>query len=68
MMYTFGRIAAEGHRFGALSQEAKDIDAQVAQRMRCPKCVDSMHYEGYYKRHAYIALAVCNHCGYTIEF
>jgi transcription elongation factor Elf1 len=67
-MHTFAQMAAEGYRFGAPSQEAEDIDAQVAEHMNCGKCGSSMRYEGYYKLHEYIALAVCNRCGHQVEF
>ena len=71
-MHTIAQMVAQGYRVGAPSQEAEDIDAQVAGRMRCHKCSGPMRYEGYHKRsgsHAeYVALATCTHCGHQIEF
>jgi hypothetical protein len=71
-MRNYAQMVVEGYRFGAPSEEAADIDAQVAERMRCRKCGGPMHYEGYYKSYGayseYIALAVCNVCGNQIAF
>ena len=71
-MYAFEQMMARGYHVGAPSQEAEAIDAQVAERQRCPKCGGSMRYEGYHKRsrgyREYIALAVCNHCGHVASF
>jgi hypothetical protein len=71
-MRNYAQMVVEGYRFGAPSEEAADIDAQVAERMRCRKCGGPMHYEGYHRSYGayseYIALAVCNHCRYTVSF
>ena len=71
-MYTFTQMVADGYRLGAPSEEAADIDTQVAERMRCRKCGGPMHYQGYHKRSGirceYVALAVCNRCGHTTSF
>ena len=71
-MYTLEQMIADGYRFGAPSWEAEEIDAQVAQGLKCPKCGGSMHYEGYHKRSSgfteYVALAVCNNCHHQLAF
>ena len=67
-MHTLDVMVAQGYRVGAPSQEAEDIDVQVAEQMRCRKCGGSMHYQGYQKRGEYVALAVCNKCGHTVSF
>lgn len=67
-MYTFEQMVAQGYHFGAPSWEAEEIDAQVAQGLKCPKCGGPMHYEGYHKRTEYVALAVCNNCHYRRAF
>ena len=71
-MYTLGRMVAQGYRFGAPSQEAEEIDAQIAERYPCSVCGGPMHYEAYHKHNGryteYVALAVCNRCGHQVEF
>ena len=68
----FAQMVDRGYHFGAPSQEAEDIDSQVAARMKCRKCGGSMHYEGYHKNgrgySEYVALAVCSCCGYEVAF
>ena len=67
-MHMFAQMVADGYRFGAPSQEAEEIDSAVAERLRCPRCRGPMHYEGYHRRGSYVALAVCDHCGYVQAF
>ena len=71
-MYTLEQMVAQGYHFGAPTWEAEEIDAQVAQRMACPKCGGPMHYQGYHKRSSgyteYVALAVCNDCHHQLAF
>ena len=71
-MHSMAQMVAQGYHFGAPSQEAEEIDAQVAQRMKCRKCGGSMHYEGYHRNgrgySEYVALAVCNGCGREVAF
>ena len=57
-----------GYVCGAPTLEAEEIDTQVAERMPCPRCGGHCHYEGWHMEGSYIALAVCDDCGYTIEF
>ena len=71
-MHTLVQMVAQGYHFGAPSQEAEEIDAQVVEGLECPKCRSPMHYEGYHKHSRgyaeYIALAVCNNCRYQWAF
>ena len=71
-MYAFEQMMARGYHVGAPSQEAEAIDAQVAERQRCPKCEGSMHYLGFHRNgpghREYVALAVCNRCSHTVSF
>jgi hypothetical protein len=71
-MHSIAHMVAQGYHFGAPSQEAEEIDTQVAEGLRCRKCGGSMRYEGYHKNDGgyaeYIALAVCNRCGYAVAF
>jgi C4-type Zn-finger protein len=71
-MHSIAHMVAQGYHFGAPTQEAEDIDTQVAEGLRCPKCGGSMHFEGYHKNSGgyaeYIALAICNRCGYEVSF
>ena len=71
-MHTLVQMVAQGYRLGAPSQEAEDIDTQVAEGLECPKCHSPIHYEGYHRRSRgyaeYIALAVCDNCHYQRAF
>ena len=67
-MHSFEQMMAQGYRCGAPSQEAEDIDAQVVERLQCPRCSGAMHYKGFHKPNEYVALAVCNQCGHTLSF
>jgi hypothetical protein len=71
-MYSLAQMIGQGYQFGAPSAEAEEIDTQVAEGLRCRKCGSSMRYEGYHKNSGgyaeYIALAVCNECGYEVSF
>ena len=71
-MSAFAAMVAQGYRIGAPTEEAEDIDAQIAERMRCRKCQSPMRYESYHKRSGrtreYVALAVCDRCGYVVSF
>ena len=64
----FVQMMAQGYHFGAPSQEAEEIDAQVAERMKCPKCRGRMRYEGYHRRGEYLAFAICDACGHVLAF
>jgi hypothetical protein len=71
-MDTLLKMLAQGYRVGAPTQEAEDIDSQVAERQKCPKCDGSMRYEGYHRNNgsyrSYLAFAVCRNCGHTVAF
>jgi hypothetical protein len=71
-MYTFAQMIGQGYHFGAPTQEAEDIDAHVAEGLTCRKCGGPMRYEGYTRQSRgyteYVALAVCNRCGYELAF
>jgi len=71
-MHTIAQVVAQGYHLGAPSQEAEDIDAQVAEGLKCRKCGSPMRYEGYHRRTngycEYVALAVCTHCGHEVAF
>ena len=71
-MHAMTDMLARGYAFGAPSREAEEIDAQIAERQRCPGCGSPMHYEGYHRSgygyREYIALAVCSRCGREISF
>jgi C4-type Zn-finger protein len=71
-MHTIAQLIAQGYRFGAPTQEVEEMDAQVVEGQPCPKCGGPMRYEGYH-RHVpgyceYVALAVCDDCGYELAF
>ena len=71
-MHSIVQMVAQGYRFGAPTQEVEEMDAQVVEGLECCKCGSSMHYEGYHRNgrgySEYVALAVCNGCGYEIAF
>jgi hypothetical protein len=71
-MHTLEYLVGAGYKPGAPTPEAEDIDARMAESQPCRKCGGPMHYEGYHRRHnghtEYVALAVCNRCGYEISF
>jgi hypothetical protein len=71
-MHSIAHMVGQGYRFGAPSAEAEEIDTQVAEGLKCRKCGGPMRYEGYHKNSGgyveYIALAVCNRCGYEVAF
>ena len=71
-MPRIGVMIAQGYHFGAPTQEAEEIDARVVEGLKCRKCGGSMHYEGYHRQSRgyteYVALAVCNRCGYELAF
>ena len=71
-MYSIEQVVSKSLHYGAPSQEAEQIDAEMAVRMTCRKCGGSMHYEGYHKNGGsyveYVALAVCNKCGHEVAF
>ena len=71
-MSAMSRMQGEGYRPGAPSQEAQEIDAQVAGSWPCPRCRGPMHYEGFHRTFngytEYVALAVCSRCGREISF
>ena len=67
-MHSITQMVAQGYHFGAPSQEAEDIDAQIAARMKCRKCGGGMRYAGYHRQGEYLALAVCDDCGHEIAF
>ena len=59
-----------GYRYGPPTHEVGEGDAEVVEGSKCSKCGGPMHYEGYHNADtgSYIALAVCNDCGYEEEF
>ena len=61
-------MLTQGYHFGAPTWEAEEIDAQVAQGLKCRKCAGPMRYEGYHSPTEYIALAICDHCGREVSF
>ena len=65
-------MVAQDYHFGAPTQEAEEMDAQVVEGLKCRKCGVSMHYEGYHRQSRgyseYVALAVCDDCGYELAF
>jgi len=61
-------LLQSGYQPGARSTEVEALDGQIVALMRCPKCRSKMHYEGYHNDGSYVALAVCNQCGYEKEF
>ena len=71
-MHSIAHMVGQGYQFGAPSQEAEEIDAQVAEGLKCRKCGGPMRYEGYHRQSRgyteYVALAVCNRCGYELAF
>ena len=71
-MHTIAQMVAQGYRVGAPTQEVEEMDAQVVEGQPCPKCGGPMHYEGYHLSSPgyseYVALAVCDDCGYELAF
>jgi hypothetical protein len=71
-VYSVQQVATFGFHYGAPSEEAEQIDTEMAARMKCRKCGGSMRYEGYHKNGGsyaeYVALAVCNDCGHEVAF
>ena len=67
-MHSFVGMIAQGYQFGAPTMEAEEIDAEIAQGIRCSKCNGPMRYEGYHREGEYIALAVCTRCGCALPF
>ena len=67
-MHSFVDMMVQGYQFGAPTMEAEEIDADVAQGIRCSKCGGPVHYEGFHRPGEYHALAVCNKCGYVMAF
>ena len=71
-MHTIAQMVAQGYRFGAPTQQVEEMDAQVVEGRPCPKCGSPMRYEGYHRRTPgyceYVALAVCDDCGYEVAF
>ena len=71
-MHSIAYMAAQGYHFGAPTQEAEEIDVQVAESLRCPRCGDPMRYAGYHRQTRgyteYVALAICSRCGYAVSF
>jgi hypothetical protein len=71
-MHSLTHLVSAGYQPGAPTPEAEDIDAHIAESQPCPKCSGPMHYEGYHRRYngytEYVALAVCNRCGYEVSF
>jgi len=71
-MHTFAQMVAQGYHVGAPTQEVEEMDAQVVEGQPCPKCGGPMHYEGYHLSSTgysgYVALAVCDDCGYELAF
>ena len=71
-MYNIAQMVGQGYQVGAPTQEAEEIDTRVAEGLRCRKCGGCMHYEGFHRNDGgyseYVALAVCNECGYEVAF
>ena len=71
-MPTLDYLVSNSYQPGAPSPEAEDIDAHIAESQPCPKCRGPMRYAGYYRHYhghtEYVALAVCNRCGYEVSF
>jgi hypothetical protein len=71
-MHTIAQMVAQGYRVGAPTQEVEEMDAQVIEGRLCPRCGSPLHYEGYCLQTAgyqeYVALAVCDDCGYEVAF
>jgi len=71
-MHTLAQMVSQGYRVGAPTQEVEEMDAQVVEGQPCPKCGSPMHYEGYHLSSpgysGYVALAVCDNCGYELAF
>jgi C4-type Zn-finger protein len=71
-MHTIAQMVAQGYHVGAPTQEVEEMDAQVVEGQPCPKCGGLMRYEGYHRRTPgyceYVALAVCDDCGYEVAF
>jgi transcription elongation factor Elf1 len=59
---------SEGYQYGAPSLEIEELDGEIAEKIPCPKCNGSCHYEAWHKSGSYIALAVCNDCGHETAF
>ena len=69
VMSNYGlELLTVGYLAGAPHVDTEALDATIVALMRCPKCRGKMHYEGYHNDGSYIALAVCNQCGYEKEF
>ena len=69
---TFEAYIEEGYTWGAPSQEAEQIDGQIAEGMTCQKCGHGMTYDGRHRDtpwgYEYVAAAECPKCGYRVEF
>ena len=71
-MHTLAQMIAEGYHVGAPTPEVEEMDARAIEGYLCPKCGGPLHYEGYCLQTAgyqgYVALAVCDACGYERAF
>ena len=67
-MYSLAQMINQGYRYGAPNPEVEQMDAEVVERLKCRQCGGSMRYEGYHRPGEYVALAVCNECGYAVSF
>jgi transcription elongation factor Elf1 len=47
---------------------AWEIDSAIAEKATCPECGGSCHYDSHVEDDSYLAFAVCNDCGYMLEF
>jgi C4-type Zn-finger protein len=71
-VHTIAQMVAQGYCFGAPTQEVEEMDTQVIEGHPCPRCGGPMRHESYHRRtpgySEYVALAVCDDCGYELVF
>ena len=71
-MPTLAQMITQGYRVGAPTSEVEEMDAQVIEGRLCPKCGSPLHFESYHRQgqgyQEYVALAVCDACGYERAF
>jgi transcription elongation factor Elf1 len=56
------------YTYGAPSEEIAKNDARIAEKIPCPYCGTRCYYEAWHREGSYIALAVCDSCGWYVEF
>ena len=71
-MHALAQMIAQGYHVGAPTPEAEEMDTKAIEGYLCPKCGSPLHYEGYCLQdpgyQSYVALAVCDACGYELAF